>query len=219
MITVLVADDNTVARATLRALLEAEPDISVVAEAGDGASALATVRRIRPQVTVLDHHMPIATGLSVVADISAHSAVLVLTGSDDEDLIAPMLAGGARGYLVYGGFHPDDLIRAVRAVAAGEGWLIPAAVRVATGAVRAEHQRSQRVQARRADRRAYQESFGLSEREVEVIGLVTGGLSNAAIAARLGLSDKTVKNHLSSVFAKLGVTSRTEALARWQGRL
>lgn len=219
MITVLVADDNTVARATLRALLEAEPDISVVAEAGDGASALATVRRIRPQVTVLDHHMPIATGLSVVADISAHSTVLVLTGSDDEDLIAPMLAGGARGYLVYGQFHPDDLIRAVRAVAAGEGWLVPAAVRVATGAVRAEHERSRRVQARRDDRRAHQESFGLSERETEVVGLVTAGLSNAAIAARLGLSDKTVKNHLSSVFAKLGVSSRTEALARWQGRL
>jgi DNA-binding NarL/FixJ family response regulator len=218
VITVLVADDNVTARATLRALLEAEPDVSVVAEAGDGASALATARRIRPQVTVLDHHMPIATGLSVVEGIAQHSAVLVLTGSDDESLIAPMLRGGARGYLVYGQFHPDDLVRAVRAVAAGEGWLVPAAVRVATGAVRASVRRERRVRELRDDRQAHRESFGLSDRESEVIELVALGLSNAAAAQRLGVSEKTVKNHLTSAFGKLGVRSRTAALARWQGR-
>ena len=215
-ITVLLVDDNPTIRATLRPLLEAD-GLSVVAEAGNGAPGLAEARRLRPRVTILDHQMPVADGLSVIEDISRHSNVLVLTGNDSQEIIAPMLRGGARGYLVYGRFDPADLVSAVRAVASGQGWLTPAAASVATGAVRDAYAREREAGARHGNLRRVRRGFGLSEREIEVLELVGDGLSNAAIATHLGLSEKTVKNHLSNVFGKLDVTSRTEALARWHG--
>jgi len=218
VITVLIVDDNPTVRATLRPLLEADPGISVVAEAGDGRTALVEARRLRPRVTLLDHRMPVADGLSVIEQVSRHSAVLVLTGSPEEELIAPMLRGGARGYLVYGQFDPADLVSAVRAVAGGQGWLTPVAASVATTALRVAHAREQAVVERRRDRRAAQAGFGLSDRERQVVELVCEGLSNGGIAERLGRSEKTVKNHLNRAFAKLDVTSRSEAAARWLGR-
>jgi DNA-binding NarL/FixJ family response regulator len=218
VITVLVADDNPTVRATLRSLLQAQPGISVVGEAANGRDALALARRLHPQVTLLDHRMPVADGLSVIEDVAAHSAVLVLTGSAEEELIAPMLRGGARGYLVYGHFDPADLVPAVRAVAAGQGWLTPAAASVATGALR-EAQARERAFAARSERlRTTRRRYGLSERERDVIEVLCDGLSNNALADRLGLSEKTVKNHLAHIFAKLGVASRAEAMVRWQGR-
>ena len=218
MITVLVADDNPTVRATLRSLLEAEPGISVVGEAGNGRDALALARRLRPDVTLLDHRMPIADGLSVVADVAGHSAVLVLTGSPEPELIAPMLRGGARGYLVYGHFDVHDLAPAVRAVAAGQGWLTPTAAAVATTAVRDAHARERAGVARIERLRATRRLYGLSEREREVMELVCEGLSNGVIAEHLGRSEKTVKNHLNHIFAKLDVANRAEAMARWQSR-
>jgi DNA-binding NarL/FixJ family response regulator len=216
-ITVLLVDDNATIRATLRPLLESDAQISVIAEAGNGAAGLAEARRLRPRVTVLDYQMPIADGLSVIEDISRHSNVLVLTSNDSQEIIAPMLQGGARGYLVYGKFDPADLVSAVRAVASGQGWLIPAAASVATGAVRDAYARERAAGARHGNLRRTRRGFGLSGREIEVLELVGDGLSNAAIAQQLRLSEKTVKNHLSNVFGKLDVTSRTEALARWHG--
>jgi DNA-binding NarL/FixJ family response regulator len=218
VITVLVADDNPTVRATLRSLLEAQPGISVVGEAANGRDALALARRLHPQVTLLDHRMPVADGLSVIEDVAAHSAVLVLTGSAEEELIAPMLRGGARGYLVYGHFDPADLVPAVRAVAAGQGWLTPAAASVATGALREAQARERALAARSERLRTTRRRYGLSERERDVIELLCDGLSNNALADRLGLSEKTVKNHLAHIFAKLGVASRAEAMVRWQGR-
>ncbi|MBT0772332.1 response regulator transcription factor [Kineosporia sp. J2-2] len=216
-ITVLLVDDNPTIRATLRPLLEADGRISVVGEAGNGAAGLSEARRLRPRVTVLDHQMPVADGLSVVEDIARYSNVLVLTSNDSEDIIGPMLRGGARGYLVYGRFDPADLVAAVRSVAAGRGWLIPEAASVATGAVRDAYARERAAGARHGNLRRARRAFGLSGREIEVLELVGDGLSNAAVAAQLGLSEKTVKNHLSKIFGKLDVTSRTEALARWHG--
>ena len=218
MITVLIVDDNPTVRATLRPLLESDSEISVVAEAGNGQAALATARRLRPQVTLLDYRMPVADGLSVIELVARHSSVLVLTSSTDQGLIAPMLRGGACGYLVYGQFNPADLVLAVRAVAGGQGWLTPAAAHVATTAIRDAYARDRDAAERSADRRAVRMSFGLSDREREVVNLVCDGLSNVAIADRLGLSEKTVKNHLYHIFAKLDVGSRTEAIVRWQGR-
>jgi DNA-binding NarL/FixJ family response regulator len=218
VITVLVVDDNVTVRATLRPLLESDPEVSVVGEAGNGRAGLALARRLRPKVTLLDHRMPIADGLSVVEEIAAHSAVLVLTGSGEVELVAPMLRGGARGYLVYGQFDPDDLLRAVRAVAAGQGWLTPVAASVATSALQDAHARAQAVAARSRSLHATRSGFGLTERERDVVELVGEGLSNASIAGRLGLSEKTVKNHLNAAFAKLDVTSRAEAIVRWLGR-
>ena len=217
MITVLVVDDNPSVRATLRPLLEADGTISVVGEAGNGTAGLASAVRLRPRVTLLDYRMPIADGLSVIERLAQYSAVLVLTSSADPELIAPMLRGGARGYLVYGQFDPAELIPAVHAVAAGQGWLTPTAASVATTAVREAYTRERRAVARAERRRAEQQQYGLTDREEEVVGLLCAGLSNAAIAERLALSEKTVKNHVSSIFIKLDVTSRTEAAARWSG--
>jgi DNA-binding NarL/FixJ family response regulator len=217
MITVQIADDNARIRATLRSLLEAQGDISVVAEAADGRAALATAIRLRPQVTLLDHRMPVADGLSVVEQVAQHSNVLVLTGSPEVSLIAPMLAKGARGYLVYGRFRPPELPRAIRAVAAGQGWLTPEAASVAAAAMRETYARrhADDLHTRAGEER--RSRYGLTSREEEVVGLVSAGLTNAAVADRLDISEKTVKNHLNSVFAKLGVRTRTEAVIRWRG--
>ena len=217
MITVLVVDDNPSVRATLRPLLEADGGISVVGEAGNGRAALAGAARLRPHVTLLDYRMPVADGLSVIEELSALSAVLVLTGSPEPELIAPMLHKGARGYLVYGQFDPAELPRAVHAVASGHGWLTPAAASIAAAAMRDGYARQQAAQARSSSRLATRQGFGLTDREEQVLTLAGAGLTNAVIAGHLGCSEKTVKNHLSSVYAKLDVRTRTEAVIRWQG--
>jgi DNA-binding NarL/FixJ family response regulator len=216
MITVQIADDNPQVRTTLRSLLESEGDISVVAEAGDGREALAAAVRLRPHVTLLDYRMPVADGLSVVEQVAAHSNVLVLTRSPELELIAPMLAKGARGYLVYGQFRPPELPLAIRAVAAGQGWLTPAAAAVAAAAMRTTYARHRADTVRLGAEEVQRRRYGLTGREEEVLSLVSAGLTNAAVAARLDISEKTVKNHLNSVFAKLGVRTRTEAVIRWR---
>src|SRR5262245_55318728 len=165
MITVMVVDDNPTIRATLRTLLESSNDMSVVAEAGNGVAAVTAARRVRPMVTLLDHRMPVADGLSAIETLSAHTAVLVLTGSPEVELIGAMLRGGARGYLVYGQFKSPELLRAVREVAAGRGWLSPTAASVAATAMQEQVARERAEQVQAESRRAARVSFGLSERE------------------------------------------------------
>jgi DNA-binding NarL/FixJ family response regulator len=213
-IRVLVVDDNPIVREALRAFLDGgspDGDTVVVGEAGNGQEALALVLRHRPDVTLLDYRMPIADGLSIVGELARHTVVLALTSDDSPEVIASMLGGGARGYLVHGQFDPPELLRAVRAVAAGQGWLSPVAASVATSALR------MRGDLERDAERA-RERFGLTDRERDVLDLLAAGLPNAAIAQRLRLTEKTVKNHLYNVFAKLGVGNRTEAVVRWSGR-
>ncbi|MFI5912389.1 LuxR C-terminal-related transcriptional regulator [Dactylosporangium sp. NPDC051541] len=206
MITVLVVDDNPIVRTALRDYLDAADDVTVVAEAADGLEALSEARRTGPTVTLLDHRMPIADGLSVLPDLARLTSILVLTSDPDPTLIADMLHGGARGYLVHGTFTPDDLHRAVTAVASGQGWLSPAAAAVATATMRSRPALRPRPR------------YGLTRREQDVLDLLTEGLTNAAIAHRLLLTEKTVKNHLHRAYAKLRVANRTEALLRWTGR-
>ncbi|WP_433060772.1 response regulator transcription factor [Dactylosporangium sp. CS-033363] len=206
MITVLVVDDNPIVREALRSYLDGTDDVAVVGEAADGASALAEARRLAPAVTLLDHRMPVADGLSVLPDLARLTSILVLTSDPDPGLIADMLHGGARGYLIHGAFTPSELHRAVLAVASGYGWLSPAAAAVATATMRARPAPRPRPR------------YGLTRREQDVLDLLAEGLSNAAIAHRLLLTEKTVKNHLHRAYAKLRVTNRTEALLRWTGR-
>ncbi|MET0132827.1 MAG: response regulator transcription factor [Kibdelosporangium sp.] len=217
MIDVLVVDDNPIVREALRGFLDSTGSVRVAAEAGDGRQALTFARRLRPVVTLLDHRMPIADGLSVLGELCRYTAVLVLTTDADPGLVAGMLRGGARGYLVHGEFDPDELLRAVFAVARGEGWLSPPAAAVAVTAVReqADRERAQHEQVER--QRQDRVRLGLTRREEDVLGLVAQGLSNAAIARRLVLTEKTVKNHLHHAFAKLRVGNRTEATLRWTG--
>ena len=203
-IDVLVVDDNPIMRGALRGILAADERLRVVGEAANGREALALARQLRPAVTLLDHRMPIADGLSVVGALGQLSNVLVLTSTEEPQVISEMLRQGARGYLVHGEFEPNDLVRAVHQVVGGRGWLSPIAASVAASMARGET----------PDRPRHPDA-GLTERELEVVDLLCQGLSNAAIAQQLWLTEKTVKNHLNHIFAKLGVRSRTEAVVRW----
>ncbi|MER7277821.1 response regulator transcription factor [Dactylosporangium sp. NPDC000244] len=210
-IKVLITDDNPIVRSALRAILSNEQDIVLVGEAGNGEQALDLARQTDPDVTLLDHRMPVADGLHVVSELSRYTSVLALTSDDSPRVIAAMLRGGAQGYLVHGHFDAPDLVRAVRAVAAGQGWLSPVAVPIATAALRKEDD-DDRLERWRAD---LARRTGLTAREREILTLLGAGLTNGTIGQRLGLTEKTVKNHLSSVFAKIQVVSRTEAAVRW----
>jgi DNA-binding NarL/FixJ family response regulator len=218
MIDVLIVDDNPIVRTAIRGYLAGTEDVQVVGEAADGRTALAVAQRLRPQVTLLDHRMPIADGLSVISRLAEHTAVLVMTTDYAEDLIAGMLRGGARGYLIHGEFDPPELLRAIRTVAGGQGWLSPAVASVAISALRDQADR-RRAELDEADElRTARQAYGLTPREEEVMDLLCGGHSNTAIARRLFLTEKTVKNHLNHIFTKLGVRNRTEAVVRWSRR-
>ena len=218
MIDLVVVDDNPVVRAAVHAFLAGQDEVQVVAEAADGREALQLVRRHRPAVTLLDYRMPIADGLSVIAALAEHTRVLVLTSDKGSEIVTGMLRGGARGYLVWGQFEPPDLLRAIQAVASGSSWLSPTAASVAATAFREQGARERAEQSRIANQRANRQRYGLSRREEEVLELLGAGLSNAVIGHRLGLTEKTVKNHLNHIFAKLGVRNRTEAVVRWAGQ-
>jgi DNA-binding NarL/FixJ family response regulator len=208
VIPVAIVEDNPMVRAGLRALLDADGGFEVVAEAADGRSGLAAVARHLPAVTLLDHRMPIADGLDMVARLAELTRVLMLTSDGSADVVRLALACGAQGFIVHGELHPEDLPRAVRAVAAGQVWLSPSAASVAVQSVRARAESESAMRLR----------FGLTRRERQLVELLVGGLSNAEIAATLVLAEKTVKNHLNHVYAKLGVTSRAQAVALWSAR-
>ena len=218
MTDVLIVDDNPIVRAALRDFLAGSDEVRVVGEAADGREALAAARRLRPAVTLLDHRMPIADGLSVVAELTTLSTVLVLTSDADQDLIRTMLRAGARGYLVHGEFDPPELLHAVRAAAAGYGWLSPVAASAAAAALREQVSRERAEQDQLARHNRARARYRLTHREEDVLTLLSEGLPNAAIARRLALTEKTVKNHLNHIFTKLYVRSRTEAVLRWSGR-
>jgi DNA-binding NarL/FixJ family response regulator len=216
MIDVLIVDDNPIVRSAIHAFLAAGDDVRVVGEAADGRTALTTAQRLRPTVTLLDYRMPVADGLSIIGRLAQHTAVLVLTSDSGEEVIAGMLAGGARGYLVHGEFDPPELLRAVHAVAAGGGWLSPAVASVTISAIR-EHAAQQRAATDRNDQlQRDRQRYGLTARERDIVELICAGHSNAAIGRRLLITEKTVKNHLNHIFAKLGVANRTEAAMRWE---
>ncbi|MBT0768378.1 response regulator transcription factor [Kineosporia sp. J2-2] len=206
-IRVAVVDDNPMVRAGLRAMLELD-GMSVVAEAADGNAALDAARAYHPDVTLLDYRMPVADGLSVLPRLADLTRVLLLTSDDSHEVITGALAQGASGFLTHTTLEAGELLSAVRAVAAGQGWLAPVAAAVA---VRQLRERAERESAARI-------RFDLTRRERELMDLLVRGLTNAQIAAQLVLSEKTVKNHLNHVYAKLGVGHRTQAVARWQGR-
>ncbi|TQS26156.1 response regulator transcription factor [Microbispora sp. KK1-11] len=201
---VVLADDHPLFRHGLRMLLEQIGGHRVVAEAGDGEAALAAVAEHEPDVVVMDLTMPVLSGLEatrrVVRD-HPRTAVLVLTMNEDDNFVFAALRAGARGYVLKG-CEGAEFLRAVRAVAAGEALFGPAvAARISAflgggppGA-----------------REAFPE---LSDREREILDAIAAGKSNAAIAQRLHLSPKTVKNYITSIFDKLQVADRAEAIVR-----
>jgi DNA-binding NarL/FixJ family response regulator len=200
-IRVLLVDDHAVLRRGLEQLLAGEPDIEVVGTAADGAAALEEVRRTRPDVVLMDLQMPGTDGVTATRHIVAEGGpeVLVLTSFSDADRIVAALDAGAVGYLLKDA-DPQDVIDGVRAVSRGESPLHPRAARQLLGA-----------------RRSTPAEVELTPRESEVLVLVRRGLANKQIARRLGISERTVKAHLTSVFATIGVVDRTQA-ALWAER-
>lgn len=208
MIGVLVVDDNPVVVMGLTAVLETAGDVRVVATAGDGAQALELARRHRPDLALLDVRMPGMDGVRAAGPLSALTRVLMLSYSDDPGAILASIRAGAAGFLVHGSFSPDDLVRAVRDVV--DGRTSPLSDEAALVVVRA-------LQSAAGAAPPEPRAFGLSGRETEVMRLVARGRSNREIADALVLSEKTVKNHVSRVYAKLGVRTRAAAIARWLG--
>jgi DNA-binding NarL/FixJ family response regulator len=202
-IRVAIADDHEMVRAGLRLLIEAEPDIEVVGEAADGAQAIEVVRWRSPDVVLMDVQMPRVDGIEATSLITAGGVtrVIVLTTFDLDEYVFGALRSGASGFLLKNA-PGDDLVAAIRTVAAGDALLAPQVTRRVIEAFTRVRPRAE----------AAREIAGLSPREREVLLLVARGRSNAEIAAELYLGEATVKTHLSSVFAKLGLDDRVEAI-------
>jgi DNA-binding NarL/FixJ family response regulator len=203
-IRVLLADDHAVVRQGTRELLEQQEDLEVVAEASDGQEAVQLALKERPDVVVMDFAMPKLNGIEATRQIKAvapNIAVLVLTAYDSEQYIFAFLAAGAAGYLLKD-VSVDQLVRAIRSVHAGESILHPAITR------KVINRFAQPVESHRAPTGPE----AITERELEVLRLAARGLSNRDIALQLGISVRTVQTHLSNVFNKMGVGSRTEAV-------
>ncbi|SCF38657.1 response regulator [Micromonospora mirobrigensis] len=203
-IRVLLADDEALVRAGVRAILATDPGIEVVAEAGDGGQAVELARAHRPDVALLDIRMPRLDGLAAAAELRRllpGTATVLLTTFGEDEYVVRALGAGAAGFLLKSG-DPRELIAGVRAVAGGGAYLSP---RVARRVIELTGERIARVPVAR-DRTA-----GLTEREREVLGLVGAGLSNAEIARRLFLTEGTVKGYLTSIFTRLEVRNRVKA--------
>ncbi|MEU1724479.1 response regulator [Actinomadura sp. ATCC 39365] len=196
---VVIADDEDLIRAGLRVIIDAEPGLSVVGEAGDGAAVLPVVRRERPDVVLMDVRMPAMDGIQATRRLVALDdppKVLVVTTFENDDHVYDALRAGASGFLLKR-TRPDDLLQAIRLVAAGESLLFPAAIRTLAG-------RRPRAHVPGIDR--------LTGREGDVLRLMTKGMSNTEIAAELVVSQETVKTHVGNVLAKLGARDRTQAV-------
>ena len=203
MIRVALADDQELVRTGFRMILESEGDITVVGEAEDGAQAFEIVRRERPDVVLMDVRMPVLDGIAATARIVAAglpTRVLVLTTFDLDEVVFEALRAGAAGFLLKTG-PADDLVRAVRVVASGESLLSPSVTR-----------RLVEEFARRPSGAPPAAVNELTPRELDVLKLLARGLSNAEIATELFVEASTVKSHVASILAKLGLRDRVQAV-------
>jgi DNA-binding NarL/FixJ family response regulator len=204
-VTVVLADDQALVRRGFRLILEAEPDLEVVDEAEDGQQAVDAVRRHRPAVVLMDIQMPGLDGLEatrrILGEAGNTTRVLILTTFERDDYVFQALQIGASGFLLKTA-PPEDLVTAVRVVARGEALLSPSVTRRVI----------QEVVASRRHVPRSPDLDRLTQRELEVLRLLAEGLSNAEIAARLYLSEATVKTHTSNVLAKLGLRDRVQAV-------
>jgi NarL family two-component system response regulator LiaR len=203
-LTVLIADDHPLVREALNRTLESEEDIEVVAEASDGEEAVKLASELKPSVVVMDIVMPKLNGIEAtrkIKEIAPDSAILILTAYDDDEYVLGLLDAGAAGYLLKSA-RGRDLVGAIRAIRSGESVLHPKIIakllKRATMSPVGEHKASGL----------------LSERESEILQLVTSGMSNKEIAGKLFLSQRTIKAHLTNIFNKLNVASRSEAIVK-----
>ena len=204
-ISVVLADDQPLVRAGFRLILEAEDDFEVVGEAGDGAEAVAATERLQPQVVLMDVQMPKLDGLEatrrIATDANIRTRVLILTTFERDDYVFEALRAGASGFMLKNA-APEDLVRAVRVVAAGEALLAPSITRRVIDGLRTAVAAGQ-------ERRGLDQ---LTERELEVLRLLATGKSNAELAQQLYLGEGTIKTHVSHLLGKLGLRDRVQAV-------
>ena len=203
MITVLIVDDQAMVRGGLRLILEAEDDINVIAEAENGEEGVRLARREKPDVVLMDVRMPVMDGLEATRQITEQierTRVIVLTTFDLDEYVYGALRNGASGFLLKDA-DGDQLVEAVRVIASGDALIAPSVTR--------------RLISEFADRPELAEIKGfddLTEREVEVLGLVANGLSNVEIGETLFVSESTVKTHVSHILTKLQLRDRVQAV-------
>jgi two-component system, NarL family, response regulator LiaR len=203
-IRIVVADDHSVVREGTRTLLERQPDMEVVGEAADGEEAIKVIEEKKPDVAILDISMPKLSGIEVTRQIKPRLpslAILILSAYDNDEYIFALLEAGAAGYLLKD-VPGSEIVEAVRSVHAGESVLHPSIARKVI----------QRAIAGTAKAIEGKSEIDLSEREKEVLKLAAKGLNNKDIADALCISIRTVQGHINSIFRKLGVGSRTEAV-------
>jgi DNA-binding NarL/FixJ family response regulator len=200
-IKVLIADDQALVRTGFRKILESEPDLEVVAEAGDGGEAVEAALLLRPDVVLMDIRMPRLDGLEATRRLAGKTRVLVLTTFDVNEYVYEALRAGASGFLLKDA-PADQLVTAIHVVAAGEALLAPSITR----RLIEEFARRPPSNARPAELEA------LSPRELDVLRLVARGLSNAEIASELYVGDATVKTHVSRILQKLNLRDRVQAV-------
>jgi two-component system, NarL family, nitrate/nitrite response regulator NarL len=200
---ILLADDHTIFRDGLRKLLEAEPDLEIVGEAGDGADAITMVQQVKPDLLLLDLAMPRVPGLEALREVIALKTpvkTILLTAAIEKKQIIEALQVGARG-VVLKEAATQMLIRAIRTVMTGQYWVGREAVADLTTYLKHQIASQPAPKAK---------SYGLTRREIEILGTIVGGLSNKEIAQKFSLSEDTVKHHLTNIFDKVGVSSRLE---------
>ncbi len=204
-IRVLLADDQAMVRAGFRMILESEPDIVVVGESDNGEQAVAATRRLLPDVVLMDIQMPVQDGLEatrrIIATCEVPSRVVILTTFERDDYVFDALRSGASGFLLKNA-PPEELVHAVRVVAAGDALRAPSVTR------RIREPFAQRPVRPELDARVQ----SLTQREREVLVLLARGNSNAELAAKLVVTEGTIKTHVSSVLAKLGLRDRVQAV-------
>jgi DNA-binding NarL/FixJ family response regulator len=207
VIRVVIAEDHAVVREGTRQIVASDPRIDVVGEAEDGQAALDVIDELHPDVLILDLHLPGITGIQVarrLQSLGSSTKVLVLSAYDDDDYVFAAMDAGARGYLLKTA-HGEEVIDAIHAVSGGDV--------VLQGSIAAKL-----IKGRESDHTQLPHDVGMTERELEILRLAAVGLRNKEIATRLVISLRTVEGHLSHVFNKLGVGSRTEAIVHAAAR-
>lgn len=206
MIRVCLVDDQTLVRQGVRSLLELSDDIRIVAEASDGRQALETIPQVKPDVVLMDLRMPVMSGLEALQTLSAKGQLpptIILTTFDDDELVLAGLKAGARGFLLKD-VSLEQLVNAIHTVAAGGSLVKPAITqRLLSG-----------MEQLRNEFMSLDQPDPLTERETEILRLMAGGYSNREIAESLGVTEGTIKNHVSNILSKLGVRDRTRAVLK-----
>ncbi len=208
MISVLLVEDQSLVRSGLRILLSQEPDIRIVGEAGDGEEAVRLAADLKPELILMDIRLPKIDGIEAIRRIKQTNGaveVLVLSAFDDDELVFQAIHAGASGYILKD-ITPENLVHAIRAVRAGMSAVHP-------GVARKLLERISSMSRGRSNGRAGIHSHGLTDREVEILVGIANGASPRELAARLFVSESTIKSHLRTIYRKMGVRDRSQAVA------